>query len=31
MYQILYEDKDPRQAVAELMGRALSSEDESTL
>jgi len=28
MYQILYEDKDPQQAVAELMSRALSSEDE---
>jgi len=28
MYQILYQDKDPRQAVADLMNRALSSEDE---
>jgi glycerol-3-phosphate dehydrogenase (NAD(P)+) len=28
MYQILYEDKDPRQAVADLMQRALTSEDE---
>jgi glycerol-3-phosphate dehydrogenase (NAD(P)+) len=28
MYLILYEDKDPKQAVADLMSRALSSEDE---
>ncbi len=28
MYQILYEDKDPQQAVADLMSRALSSEEE---
>lgn len=28
MYLILYEDKDPQQAVADLMSRALSSEDE---
>ncbi len=28
MYQILYEDKDPKLAVADLMRRALTSEDE---
>ncbi|MCK4507023.1 MAG: NAD(P)H-dependent glycerol-3-phosphate dehydrogenase [Desulfuromonadales bacterium] len=28
MYLILYEDKDPKQAVVDLMNRALSSEDE---
>lgn len=28
MYQILYEDKDPKVAVADLMQRALTSEDE---
>jgi glycerol-3-phosphate dehydrogenase (NAD(P)+) len=28
MYQVLYEDKDPKQAVADLMMRALTSEDE---
>jgi glycerol-3-phosphate dehydrogenase (NAD(P)+) len=28
MYQILYQDKDPRLAVADLMQRALTSEDE---
>jgi glycerol-3-phosphate dehydrogenase (NAD(P)+) len=28
MYMILYEEKDPKQAVADLMNRALSSEDE---
>ncbi len=28
MYQVLYEEKDPKQAVAELMTRALTSEDE---
>ena len=28
MYQILYEEKDPKQAVVDLMNRALSSEDE---
>jgi len=28
MYQILYKEKDPQQAVADLMNRALSSEDE---
>ncbi len=28
MYQVLYEDKDPKQAVADLMTRALTSEDE---
>lgn len=28
MYQVLYEDKDPQQAVADLMMRALTSEDE---
>ena len=29
MYQVLYEDKDPQQAVADLMTRALTSEDET--
>jgi glycerol-3-phosphate dehydrogenase (NAD(P)+) len=28
MYQVLYEDKDPKQAVSDLMKRALTSEDE---
>ena len=28
MYQILYEDKDPKQAVTALMRRALTSEDD---
>ena len=28
MYQILYKDKDPKLAVADLMRRALTSEDE---
>ena len=28
MHQVLYEDKDPKQAVADLMMRALTSEDE---
>lgn len=28
MYQVLYEEKDPKQAVADLMTRALTSEDE---
>ena len=28
MYQILYEDKDPKLAVANLMQRALTSEEE---
>ncbi len=28
MYQILYENKDPQQAVTDLMNRALSSEEE---
>ena len=28
MYLILYEEKDPKQAVVDLMNRALSSEDE---
>jgi glycerol-3-phosphate dehydrogenase (NAD(P)+) len=28
MYQVLYEDKDPKQAVADLMRRTLTSEDE---
>ena len=28
MYRILYEDKDPKRAVADLMQRALTSEDE---
>ena len=28
MYQILYEDKDPKQAVVDLMQRALTSEDD---
>ena len=28
MYQVLYEDKDPTQAVTDLMMRALTSEDE---
>jgi glycerol-3-phosphate dehydrogenase (NAD(P)+) len=28
MYQVLYEDKDPKLAVADLMTRALTSEDE---
>jgi glycerol-3-phosphate dehydrogenase (NAD(P)+) len=28
MYKVLYEDKDPKKAVADLMTRALSSEDE---
>lgn len=28
MYQVLYEDKDPRQAVADLMMRPMTSEDE---
>lgn len=28
MYQVLYEEKDPKQAAADLMTRALTSEDE---
>ena len=28
MYQVLYQDKEPQQAVADLMTRALTSEDE---
>jgi len=28
MYQVLYKEKDPKQAVADLMTRALTSEDE---